>query len=61
VSEMMAVVEENVDVDQTVVDLRLSSSPPATSQRPSVSRPTLHPPTRKADLYPTLPFFAKNQ
>ncbi|KIJ96657.1 hypothetical protein K443DRAFT_10467 [Laccaria amethystina LaAM-08-1] len=57
----MAVVEENVDVDQTVVDLRLSSSPPATSQRPSVSRPTLHPPTRKADLYPTLPFFAKNQ
>ncbi|KIJ90548.1 hypothetical protein K443DRAFT_540745 [Laccaria amethystina LaAM-08-1] len=25
---MMAVVEENVDVDQTVVDLRLSSSPP---------------------------------
>jgi hypothetical protein len=70
VSEMMAVVEENVDVDQTVVDHRLSSSPPldhlrsrafGTSQRRSVSRPTLHPPTHKADLYPTLPFFAKNQ
>jgi hypothetical protein len=54
VSEMMAVVEDNVDVDQIeIVDHRLSLSQLATgsssrafgtSRRRSVSHPPLHPP-----------------